>query len=287
MIVWLGVILLKWFLSMRKVDSLLGPVLDITLSKLAWLAKKEDPESDIFNVALLQVVANTFYYNPVITLNYLESKGATLQLFKTWFSLLNTSFERSHHIKITILALSAILYIPFIQWPQVLQAQLKTIISALMELCKKHMKAKEDESNSSGETTSSSDRDSDYHSSETEGEDNMPEDHTGGENKLKKYQKIYADNEDVEPEILSGEIFSKLADLYQDEDSNIENDYEFTSLIDDVDEIVFFLEAFQSISIRDVAIYQQLLSTFTTEEQNKLQELANEANQRQSNKQNK
>jgi len=76
--------------------------------------------------------------------------------------------------------------------------------------------------------------------------------------------------------------------MYQDEDSNdIENDYEIESLIDDVDEIVFFLEAFQSISKRDTAIYQQLLSTFTTEEQNKLQELANEANQRQSNKQNK
>jgi len=263
--------------SRGKVDTMVGPVLDVTLKKFF------STEFDFLQVALLQVVANTLYYNPVITLNYFESKGVTMQLFKTWFSLLNSSFKRRHQIKVTILGLSALLYVSFIQWPQTLQPQLKNIVTALMELCKKYMKIKEDESNASGESISS-----DMNSESEENMDDMPDDqpdNEGSKRKSKTTIRAYADNEDVEPDILNGDIYTKLEDLYQDEDSdNIENDYDFSSLIDDVDEIVFFLEAFQSISKRDPSIYQQLLSTFSPEEQTKLQELANEANQRQSNK---
>jgi len=243
------------------------------------------------STVLLQVVSNTLYYNPIISLNHLESKGVTLQVFQTWFSLLNTSFKRRHEIKVTILGLSAILYVPFPQWPAVLQSQLKTLVAALMELCKKYMKIKEDESNSSGETNSDLSSDSELDEDDLDIDD-MPDEESKNEMAVIKKNikelksKVYADNEDVAPDLLNGAIISRLADLYEDapSDEDIEDDYEFLSLIDDVDEIVFFLEAFQSISKQSPEIYQQLLSTFTLEEQNKLQELANEANQRQKDK---
>jgi len=104
--------------------------------------------------------------------------------------------------------------------------------------------------------------------------------------------RVYPDDEDVAPDMLNGAIFSRIVELYHNDDSDqddkeIEDDYEFTTLIDRIDEVVFFLEAFRSISQRDNVIYQQLLSTFSPEEQLKLQELANESNQRQLQNQNK
>jgi len=86
--------------------------------------------------------------------------------------------------------------------------------------------------------------------------------------------------------MLSGAIFSRLAELYEDapSDESIEDDHEFSSLIDDVDELLFFLEAFRVFSNRENAIYQKLLRSFSPEEQVKLQELGNEANTRQANK---
>jgi len=89
--------------------------------------------------------------------------------------------------------------------------------------------------------------------------------------------------------MFNGVYISKIAELYQDasDESIEEDDQEFTSLIDDVDELLFFLEAFRVFSNREVPTYQKLLQSFTQEEQVKLQELGNEANNRQANKQNK
>jgi len=87
--------------------------------------------------------------------------------------------------------------------------------------------------------------------------------------------------------MFNGMYISKIAELYEDaSDESIEDD-EFTSLIDDIDELLFFLEAFRVFSNREGPTYQKLLQTFTQEEQVKLQELGNEANNRQANKQNK
>jgi len=89
--------------------------------------------------------------------------------------------------------------------------------------------------------------------------------------------------------MLSGAIITKLAEFYEDASSNesVEEDDDFTSLIDEIDELLFFLEAFRVFSGREGPIYQKLLQTFTQEEQVKLQELGNEANERQANKQKK
>jgi len=84
-------------------------------------------------------------------------------------------------------------------------------------------------------------------------------------------------------------MLTKLAELYEDapSDESIEEDDDPSSLVDDIDELLFFLEAFRVFSSREGPIYQKLLQTFTQEEQVKLQELGNEANTRQENKQKK
>jgi len=261
-----------------NVDVLVGPVIDIVLKKLSGA------EMNFMKVALLEVIANTLYYNPLIALNHLESKGFTEQLFQTWFTLLNASFKRKKSIKSTILGLSALLYLPFPTWPKALQPQMKNIINSLMELCKKYMKIKEAESSSV--ETDSSDSESDLSENEdvkgVSGDEDMPIDEEKSKNKKNK---VYADEEDIESDFINGSIFTTLADLYADgDDESIEDDYEFSTKIDEIDEIVFFLEAFQSISKRDSSIYQQLLSSFSQEEQNKLHEIANEANRRQQEK---
>jgi len=248
------------------------------------------------------VVANTLYYNPIIVLNHLESRGVTQSLFQNWFSFL-TQFKRRHEIKVTILGLSAILYVPLAQWPPSLQSELKKIVAILMELCKAYMRIKNNNEVDSEDTPSSI--------GSFDSEDSDSEDDSDGleideiknpevknemvsikQNIKELKSRVYPDDEDVAPDMLNGAIFSRIVELYHNDDSDqddkeIEDDYEFTTLIDRIDEVVFFLEAFRSISQRDNVIYQQLLSTFSPEEQLKLQELANEANQRQLQNQNK
>jgi len=251
--------------------------------------KLRTAEMSHLKVALLEVIANSLYYNPLLALRVLDSQGITTEIFSVWFKLLNTDFKRRHEIKLTILAFSAIFHIPLSQWPPPLRSQTKILVTALMELCKKYTKIQMEEPQHS-DLSDSSDSDEE----DAEDDDDIDNDETlplttDEYNKIKSdipdyKNKIYEDDEDVAPDMLSGAIMHKLAELYEDASSDsIVEDQEFSSLIDDIDELLFFLEAFRVFSHGEPVVYQQLLQTFTPEEQLKLQELGEEANIRQAN----
>ena len=81
-----------------------------------------------YRIHLMEMVINAIYYNPVITLHVLESKGWTNKFFSSWFSNIE-SFTRVHDKKLSIVAISSLLTLNANEvpasvqqgWPRLLQ----------------------------------------------------------------------------------------------------------------------------------------------------------------------
>ena len=81
-----------------------------------------------YRIHLMEMVINAIYYNPVIALHFLESKGWTNKFFSSWFSNIE-SFTRVHDKKLSIVAISSLLTLNANEvpisvqqgWPRLLQ----------------------------------------------------------------------------------------------------------------------------------------------------------------------
>lgn len=100
--------------------------------------------------------------------------------------------------------------------------------------------------------------------------------------RLREEAKVYADGEDVDPANFSEALFNKIfGDVAEDDDDiELNDDDDFSSKIDDIDEVVFFLEAFQAFADRDGAACQQLMQSCGAQEEAKFKQLTAEANNR-------
>ena len=61
-----------------------------------------------YRIHLMEMVINTIYYSPVLSLQVLESNGWTNKFFSSWFSNIE-SFTRVHDKKLSIIAISSLL----------------------------------------------------------------------------------------------------------------------------------------------------------------------------------
>lgn len=59
-------------------------------------------------IYLMEMIINAIYYNPVLSLQVLESKAWTNKFFSTWFSNID-NFRRVHDKKLSIAAISSLL----------------------------------------------------------------------------------------------------------------------------------------------------------------------------------
>ncbi|KJZ79342.1 hypothetical protein HIM_01493 [Hirsutella minnesotensis 3608] len=81
-----------------------------------------------YKIHLMEMVINSIYYNPMLTLQVLENKGWTNRFFSLWFGSM-ASFSRVHDKKLCIVAISALLSVSHEQvpasvsvgWPRLLQ----------------------------------------------------------------------------------------------------------------------------------------------------------------------
>ncbi len=98
-----------------------------------------------YRIHLMETIINAIYYNPLITLGVLESKGWTNKFFSTWFSNIE-NFTRVHDKKLSIAAISALLILrasdvpTSVQqgWPRLLQGAVRlfqTLPAAMKRMC--------------------------------------------------------------------------------------------------------------------------------------------------------
>ncbi|KAI6088473.1 ARM repeat-containing protein [Hypoxylon rubiginosum] len=69
-----------------------------------------------YKIHLMEMVINAIYYNPILTIAVLESKGWTNRLFSLWFSSME-HFSRVHDKKLCIVAISSLLSLTADQIP--------------------------------------------------------------------------------------------------------------------------------------------------------------------------
>jgi len=112
-------------LSLRDhVDGCIPGFITMAMGVLA----AEEVKVKSYRIHLMEMVINAIYYNPILTLQVLESNGWTNKFFSLWFGSMN-SFTRVHDKKLCIMAILSLLQIQpeqvpasiSVGWPRLFQ----------------------------------------------------------------------------------------------------------------------------------------------------------------------
>lgn len=226
-----------------RVDGQVGPYLDLALGRLRIATRNSLKDY------CMEVVANALYYNPVLTLGQLQSKGALQYVFSTWFEMINkvkekngrpVHFKRPHDKKICILALVAMLQTPAESLPgevqagivQVFQGTVRLLVSLKAQM-EKQAEEDDEEEEEDGE--------------EEEGRDGEEEDGEDGDEDEE-------DNEDDEAYLRRLAAKARTLALGEDsDDDDWTDDEEVQTPIDDVDPFVAFSDTLNHFQASDQA----------------------------------
>ncbi|KAJ1563312.1 hypothetical protein HK096_001493, partial [Nowakowskiella sp. JEL0078] len=85
-------------------------------------------------------IINAFYYNPTLTLQVLEQRGATADVFKGWFENIG-SFTRVHDKRLSILALCKILSVNPEILPEVVRQGWAQMLEGVVSIFEQYPKA--------------------------------------------------------------------------------------------------------------------------------------------------
>ena len=86
------------------VDQYLPTFVELAMTSLS----SNELKVKSYKIHLLEMVINSVYYNPILALRVLESKGWTNKFFSSWFSNIE-NFTRVHDKKLSILGISSLL----------------------------------------------------------------------------------------------------------------------------------------------------------------------------------
>jgi len=233
-----------------RIDTLIEPTLEMALTRLSKTKRTN------LKVILLEIALNSAYYNPSLFLQITQNKDWTKAIFELWFQL-TPKFKRLHDKKICILALSAIIQLPFSSLPPIIQAGYQQILSTIIQLNRdREIQRKEEELACKAEEERYKEKGNDQ-------EEEEEEDESSGE------------LEEGTEDILSEDLISRAKQaqqFYEDEkdddnsdededDSDLEDEEdEFTSPLDNVDELITFVDWMKDLSTKNVNFYQSLLS---------------------------
>jgi len=264
-----------------RIDMVISSLLGLIVNRF----RNTPPVKAFCRTELLKQVANCLYYNAQGTLASLEQLGATESIMQTWLQALNdsteveiddtggkasvkTHFKGTHDMKVCILGLSSILRVPFASLPPSVAAGLPQIISALLAL-----ESEFDVANKQREANEAEDDDDDGDDDDEDGILDVDDDLDEGDND--------DDREDIDSVLMK---LSQLRegggtwdDLFADEE---DEDSDCTSPIDDVDEVIFFVEALLALQAANPEQAAGVTAALSPEQQQLMQALITHAPQR-------
>ena len=118
-----------FMLNLRgHVDAYVPKFVELAMTVIS----SNEPKVKSYRIHLLEMVINAVYYNPLIALHVLESRGWTNKFFSSWFSNIE-SFKRVHDKKLSIVAISSLLTLDASQvpssvqlgWPRLMQGAVR------------------------------------------------------------------------------------------------------------------------------------------------------------------
>jgi len=243
------------------VDAYVPMMNDIALAKLGQQVSAENPST---RIAVYQVLGSALYYNPQLELAELEKRGVTGQVFAQWTKDCE-KMEKWLPRKLTVLGLTSILLLPTSSLPASVGQSIPQLIAAVVTMTERMKEEAEREDD---------DEDGDIEEDAEEGEGDE-EDFEG-----------FDENEDVTSEADEAymEALNKLtgsgADVGRfligddwDADADDDDDENYTSPLDDVDELIFLSDSLKGAFQREPEVYGQVQAALPPETVNACQKL--------------
>ncbi|KAK8430943.1 armadillo-type protein [Phyllosticta citricarpa] len=93
----------------------------------------DEPKVKSYRIHLMEMVINTIYYNPRLSLHVMETNGWTNKFFSLWFSSID-SFTRVHDKKLSIAAIAALLTLNAQEVPVSVQPGWARLLNGIVRL---------------------------------------------------------------------------------------------------------------------------------------------------------
>ncbi|TYI66574.1 hypothetical protein E1A91_D09G233500v1 [Gossypium mustelinum] len=250
-----------------QVDHWVEPYLRITLDRLRRTEKSR------LKCLLVQVIANSVYYNAVLTLSILNKLCVTTEVFNLWFHLLQqvkksgllANFKREHDKKVCCLGLTSLLALPGEQFPG---EALERVFKATLDLLVAYKVAANEEEV----------EDDDMDGFQTDDEDDA--DASDKEMGVDAEDEDEADNIRLQKLAAQAKAFHPTDNDDSDSDDDFSDDEELLSPIDEVDPFVFFVDTVKALQASDPIRFQNLTQTLDFHFQALANSVAQHAEQR-------
>ncbi|TYJ19924.1 hypothetical protein E1A91_A09G225100v1 [Gossypium mustelinum] len=255
-----------------QVDHWVEPYLRITLDRLRRTEKSR------LKCLLVQVIANSVYYNAVLTLSILNKLCVTMEVFNLWFHLLQqvkksglrANFKREHDKKVCCLGLTSLLALPDEQFPG---EALERVFKATLDL----LVAYKDQVAEAANEEEVEDDDMDGFQTDDEDDANASDKEMG----VDAEDEDEADNIRLQKLAAQAKAFRPTDDDDDDDsDDDFSDDEELQSPIDEVDPFVFFVDTVKALQASDPIRFQNLTQTLDFHFQALANSVAQHADQR-------
>ncbi|KAG1469127.1 hypothetical protein G6F56_003440 [Rhizopus delemar] len=236
-------------------------------------------ESIDFKVHCLEIVINCIYYNPRLTLGFLEENNWTQGFFSLWFSTLS-SFSSVHDKKLIIVALCALLKLPVAQIPTCLQPTWPQILVGLSDVFKDLSESIEGDSDSELADDEDEDDEEEEEEEEIENRDLVIEEDIDGDYDVENDSGSDDDlseregDEDVEDEdaeyleYLAQEATANETDVIEERDTAHTDENLYQSPLDCLNLYEHFEQSLKELQHYNAEFYDYLMKNLSEEDQN-------------------
>ncbi|TVY65558.1 putative importin, partial [Lachnellula suecica] len=230
-----------------------------------------------YKIHLMEMVINAIYYNPVLALHVLESKGWTNKFFSLWFSSID-SFTRVHDKKLSIAAIVALLTLNVDQvpqsvqtgWPRLLQGIVR-LFATLPNAQKKRDEILKDDFPLDGSAYDDGDEDDEWAGNDTEwNEETEPEEESDVKDESTAYLEFLSEE---------AQKFQNLED--GDSDDELGEESLLETPLDKIEPYQLFRDALLKLQAEQPAIYTSLTGNLSADEQTTIQQVVQKAGEQQ------
>jgi len=235
-----------------QVDAYLPLINDIVLAKLG---QQMNIDSPLTRISLFQIIASALLYNPQLEVEELEKRGVLSFVFAQWI-IDAKKMEKWLPRKLTVLGLSSVLHLPTSAMPASLSSSLPQIVATAVDM----VNIMQEDLHKEDEEVEDENIEAEHHDNEDEDEDDEgfaeDEDVTSQTDEAYQYalNKLSQSGDDA-VKFLIGENW----------DDNDDDDEDYTSPIDEIDQLLFFNDSMKVAFQREPEIYQQVQAALPPE----------------------
>ncbi|KAF9202029.1 hypothetical protein BGZ49_007782 [Haplosporangium sp. Z 27] len=249
------------------VDKYVAPILTLVFEYLVPTDRIQTVE---FRVQAIEVVMNALYYNPSVTLRFLEENGWTQLFLTVWFNNLE-KLSRVHDKKLSIVALCSILSVPVEQLPPALQSGWPQVLNGILSNFEGLPVAQAKRKDMEKRFNIGSDDEDDDEEGQAALEAALAGDDDGVEEEWVDDEEDVFDEGNEYLEYLAHQAStSRPADRDDDEESEwdeLEEEIYFESPLDELDPYIIFRDVFTGLQQHNPASYNELTKATTSEQQ--------------------